>query len=201
MQLTCPVCFARFALEAALSDEDARRAMGRLAALGGESLRLVVTYVGLFRPPKHVLAWGRAGRLIGEVADIIEGGTIRRRGRAWTLTRAQFAEALEVVIERRDAGHLALPLKNHGYWFEVAVGIADRVEAAAERATEEARWAGRRSGAGRPAGAVRDYAAEYEALLGEARRLGVEYDANGIVRSPADLQEAVRQARLQETAE
>lgn len=200
MQLTCPVCFARFSLEAALNDEDARKALGRLAAFGGESLRLVVAYVGLFRPPKHALAWARAGRLIAEVVDIIESGTIRRRGRPWALTRAQFAEALEVVIERRNAGRLDLPLKSHAYWFEVCVGIADKAEGATEREREEARRTGRRDGAERPAGGGRDYAAEYEALREEARRLGVEYDDKGHIRRAPELAEAVREARLQEAA-
>ena len=200
MQLTCPVCFARFALEAALNDEDARRAITRLATLGDDTLRLVVTYVGLFRPPKHVLAWRRAGRLIDEVVDIIESGTIHRRGRPRALTRAQFAEALEVVIERRNSGRLDLPLRTHAYLFEVAVGIADKAEGAAERATEEARRTGRRDGGGTPAGAGRDSATEYEALLDEARRLGVEYDDQGRVRRTSELYEAVRQARLQEAA-
>lgn len=200
MQVTCPVCFARYSLEAALNDEVARQVMARLAGCGDETLRFVVAYVGLFRPEKHVLAWARAGRLIGEVVDVIEAGTIRRRGRAWALNRTQWGEALEVVIERRNAGHLALPLRNHAYLFEVAAGIADKAEAAAERETEDKR---RRRGAGperKGETSAATQAQRFEALLGEAERLGVDRDRDGRVRRLPDLHEAVRQARLQEAA-
>ena len=200
MLVTCPVCFARYALEAALNDEAARQAMGRLAGCGGPTLRRVVAYVGLFRPEKHALAWGRAGRLIGEVVDIIEAGEIRRRGRPWALTRAQFDEALDVVVERREGGRLALPLKNHSYLLEVAAGIADKAEAAAERETEDKR---RHRGEGaKRAGATTAVteAQRFEALLAEAERLGVDRARDGRVRPLPDLHEAVRQARLQEAA-
>lgn len=199
MQIVCPCCHARHPLDAALADEAARAAVARAAALGGELPRLAIVYLGLFRPPGRVLSWSRACRLLDVLVEAVEAGEIRRRGRRWHVTRAEWAQALALVIERRDAGRLDTPLKDHAYLFEVARGLADRTEAAAERAVEAAR---RTRSAVDASGAVpaADYAQRYEALLDEARRLGVECDAQGLVRPLTELAEAVRAAQLQEQA-
>ena len=196
MQLVCPSCHARHPLDAALSDEAARAAIARAAALGGELPRLAVVYLGLFRPRGRVLSWARACRVLDELTGAVEAGRIRRHGREWTVTRAQWAEALRLVIERRDAGRLETPLTSNAYLHEVACGLSNRTEAASERDLE----ARRRSRAAGPShgATVTDHARRYEALLDEARRHGVETDAAGRVRPAPELEEAVRAARAQE---
>ncbi len=110
------------------------------------------------------------------------------------MTRAQWEEALRIVIERRDAGKLETPLKDHAYLYEVARGLAGKAEAQAERDTEAERKARSTVGAGnvvRMSGA----AERYEALLAEARRLGVDTDERGATLPAAALEKAIRAAR------
>ena len=194
MRVSCPCCNALHELDALVAEVEARRALARLAHLGGALEVAAIAYMGCFRPKRRVLSWGRLTRLVDELAGCVESGGVRRKGRRWTVTRAQWAEALHIVIERRNAGALDTPLNNHAYLYEVAAGISSKAEAAAERDIEEARRAGRgpeRTGAASAAD-------RYEALLDEAHRLGVARDGNGLVKRMPDLTEAVRQARLQE---
>ena len=200
MLISCPCCHARHPLDAALTDEAARAAVARVAALGGELPRTAVVYLGLFRPKRRVLSWARACRLLDELTDAIDAGRIRRHGRDWAVTRAQWTEALRIVIERRDTGRLETPLKDHAYLYEVARGLADRAEAAAERDVEEQRRMRTLIGPSDGVSIV-DHAERYEALLEEARRLGVEQGSDGRIRSLPELEQAVRQAQLQEAAQ
>ena len=155
MEVTCPSCLARFPLDAALTDGAARQALV-------EALRctapapLVLAYLECFRPAKRSLSWSRARRLLAELADAMAAGEVRRRGRAWAVTREMWAEALEVVTERRAAGALRTPLRDHAYLWEVVSGISSRAEAAEEARIERERQARRGGGGGgpRPIGAV-----------------------------------------------
>lgn len=137
MQIVCPSCHARYALEAGLSEADARRVMPIAGRLPPSIAPLAFSYLGLFRPAQRSLSWRRTADLLGELADMIEEGGIRRRGRAWKADVTAFQTALETVLNRRDK--LTLPLKNHGYLMEVLVGVVNGQEAKAERETETAR--------------------------------------------------------------
>ena len=149
MDVTCPACLARFPLAAALTDGAARQALV-------EALRctappaLVLAYLECFRPAKRSLSWSRAKRLLAELADAMEAGEVRRRGRTWTVTREMWVEALEVVHERRAGGALELPLRDHAYLWEVVSGLANRAEAAEERRIEAERRARSGGGGGGP---------------------------------------------------
>ena len=190
MQVVCPCCYARHDLAPLVADVEARAALARLARLGGPLERYVVTYLGMFRPAKRALPWSRFTRLLDELIGAVEAGGIRRKGRSWGVTREQWTEALRIVVERWTAGQIECPLKNHGYLLEVARGLSDKAEAAAERETEEARRAGRGPERGGGASPVEHY----------ELRLGVDLDERGLVRSTAELEEAVRAARAQEAA-
>ena len=48
-----------------------------------------------------------------------------------------WAQAIDQMLERRNAGTLVLPMKNHNYLFSVLVGMADKHEAAAEQEREQ----------------------------------------------------------------
>lgn len=67
MQLTCPCCFARFPVEAALTDEAARQAVAAALKLPAPLGDLLLRYIGLFRPDKRALSWDRASRLLAEL--------------------------------------------------------------------------------------------------------------------------------------
>ena len=193
MYLVCPCCSARIPLDAAVADEAARTALARALAHGPLGRR-VVGYLGLFRTPKGALQWGRVARLLGELLDAVEAGTVRRRGRDWAVPVELWRAALEVVLARRDEGRLDLPLRDHAYLFEVVTGLADKAEAAAEREHEAAL----RQRPARPAtpgsGGV-NLAEAYERVLREARALGVDRDSRGLTLGFRELSEAVRAAR------
>ena len=138
MQGTCPVCFARFAIEAAFAEPAARRFITTVVELPVRP-DLVVRYLGLFRPPKRALAWSRANRLADELAEAMRAGRIRRRGRDWAAPPEAWTEALATVVARRDEGALDLPFRDHAYLWEVLMRAASRSEAAQERAVEEER--------------------------------------------------------------
>ncbi len=174
MQLVCPCCHARFPIEAALNDAEARAAIEEVVRhFGDEVARLSVRYLGTFRPAKRVLAWSRFARLLRVLAETMASDHLERNGRPWRVTREQWAEALGVVVGRHQAGQLTLPMKDHGYLFEVARRLADRAEAEAERAAEAELRNRPRSGGG-------------PAPVGEI--------AERLVDSPA-RQEAMRKAR------
>ena len=155
MQLTCPCCAARFALEAALGDVAAREAVAAAARLPAPLGDLVLRYIGLFRPASRALAWDRAARLLAELLEPIRAGRLHRHGREWIAPQAHWQRALETVLAARDSGKLRTPLSSHGYLYEVLTGLSDRA-AAARISSRRIRTRGCRSsgffpGAQRPA--------------------------------------------------
>lgn len=135
MQLTCPCCFARFAIEAALTDDDARRAVAAALKMPAPLGDLVLRYIGLFRAPKRALSWDRAARLIEELLAPMQAGRIERHGRVWAAPLEAWKAALTEMLDRRDK--LQLPLKSHGYLFEVVSAQANKSEAQTEAKAEE----------------------------------------------------------------
>lgn len=153
MQATCPVCFARFALEAALTESAARACMAAVLALPHHPER-ALRYLGCFRPKQKALAWSRATRLVAELDAAMRAGAVRRRGRDWAVDAALWAEGFETVLRARGDGALDLPLRDHAYLWEVLARAAGRAEAAAERSVEQARRHRPRRGDGAPRSAI-----------------------------------------------
>ena len=92
MKTRCPCCGAENSLDALVAHEDARAAVWAAAQVGGEVSKLAVQYIALFRPAKTALTFERMAKLLGE------------------------------LLARRNAGSLKLPLKSHGYLYEVISG-------------------------------------------------------------------------------
>lgn len=136
MRLTCPCCGATLSLEALLNDVAARQAVATALALPANLGPRLLRYLGLFRPPQRSLTWERAAALLSELQALIDAGQIRRNGRSWSASPTVWAAALDALLERQN---LSLPLKSHGYLFEIIVGMADRVEAEQERKIEAQR--------------------------------------------------------------
>lgn len=108
----------------------------------------LIRYLGLFSPPKRVLAWPRVRKLLDALLADIERGHIRRHGRDWAAPQAAWLAAFEVVFTRLNAGQLTLPLKDHGYLYGVLANSANSGEAQAEGQREaDRRAAGQRRGA------------------------------------------------------
>lgn len=137
MQLTCPCCSARFPIEAALTDEAARQAVAAALKIPPPLGELVLRYIALFRPVKRALSWDRAARLLSELGEQIQRGQVSRDGRDWPAPLEAWRYALEQMLATRDK--LTLPLKSHGYLYEVVAGRANKAEARREQLVEEQR--------------------------------------------------------------
>lgn len=148
MNVTCPSCGAEMSLDVLLAHEESRRALARLAAVSVPLGAQVMRYLALFRPAKRQMSHARVVALLEEVLPDIERSAVTRRGRQWPAPRESWRVALETVLEARDKGSLTLPLKSHGYLYEILLGMADKQEAAAERERETSRQGGRAYSAG-----------------------------------------------------
>lgn len=146
MNITCPCCGGRFSIEAALTDEAARRAVAAALAMPAPLGESVLRYLALFRPAKRALSWSRATRLLEELNAAIRAGTIRRHGRDWAAPQALWMEALRRVTEQPPA---QLPLKDHAYLFEIVCRLSSSGEARQEqRRQDEAAYRYRHDGSG-----------------------------------------------------
>lgn len=137
MRLTCPCCGGLFSIEAALADAQARQAVAAALQLPAGLGDRVLRYLGLFRPPERGLSWDKATRLLVELHDAIRAAQVTRHGRDWPAPQDYWRMALDQMLDARPT--LTLPLKTHGYLFEIVVGIAQKAEARREQAEEEQR--------------------------------------------------------------
>jgi len=137
VRLTCPCCGATLSLEALLNDTAARQAVAIALSLPADLGPRLLRYLGLFRPAQRSLTWERAAHLLNELQALIEAGEIRRHGRPWRVRPADWAAALDEILERRPK--LSLPLKGHGYLLEILAGLANQTEARHEQQREEDR--------------------------------------------------------------
>ena len=137
---TCPVCGAEESLDAMLArmieDDEARRliaeVMTRSFVLGGH----VARYLRLHKPPKHRLTMAKARAILAELVPAVTG-SFHRKGRTWTLDREGWDAAFAAVFRQADSGVMKLPLTGNAYLFEVAMQLADKAEAAAEKQHEQ----------------------------------------------------------------
>lgn len=148
MNVTCPGCGAEMSLDVLFAHEDSRRALARLATISVPLGAQVMRYLALFRPAKRQMSHSRVVTLIEELLPDLERGRITRKGREWPAPLDSWRAAIETVLEARDKGSLTLPLKSHGYLYEVLLGMADKHEAAIERGRETSRQGGRAYTAG-----------------------------------------------------
>lgn len=137
MNIKCPCCRAQYSLDAALAVEieDESTVNAVVSALKLSQVgRLVLVYLGLFRPDDKKLAWKKVEKLLAELQPQIEAETIRRNGVAHTAPLFAWENALRLVIEMRDQQKLTLPFKTHGYLYEVVLSEAAKSQAMPESA-------------------------------------------------------------------
>lgn len=139
MKATCPSCGAEMDLDVLLAHEHSRQALAMLIAVGMPLGKALLQYLRLFKPPKRQLGMARVGALLEPLLADLQRGTIERNGRLWAAPREAWSRAIDKLLEARDAGKLTLPLKSHGYLYEVIAGLADKVEAQTERDVEQER--------------------------------------------------------------
>lgn len=142
MQIKCPACNAAFSLDAALAIDAGRSAVMQALAMPAPLARPLASYLAMFRSAGRALNFDRVEKLMAELQPMLDGLTVTRNGSTRSASLAVWQQALERMIEHRDAGKLELPLKSHGYLLEIVFGIADKVDAKTERDVEETRRRG-----------------------------------------------------------
>lgn len=142
MKLKCPACGALASLDILLTTEGAREAILLAMQFPAPLGKRLIQYLALFRPATRELSFDRVASLLNEILPDIQSGKIRRAGRDWSLLQDYWLLAIDTVLAARDAGRLTLPLKGHGYLYEVLVGIADKAEGRKEALHESSRSTG-----------------------------------------------------------
>lgn len=122
MKTRCPACGAENSLDTLIAHDEARQALWSLAQIGGETTMSVLRYLSLFRPTKSALSFNRVSILLGELLADIQRGQIQRHGQVFNVSIEIWTAALQTVVSRRES--LALPLKSHGYLYEILSQMA-----------------------------------------------------------------------------
>jgi len=149
--MTCPNCRASASLDVFLTDDSVRAALDAVidAHPAGDTLiKPMLRYIGLFAPTQSRMAYSRIAALTRELTPAMRDAQISRNGRIWPAPQAYWQSAFQTVIDAAHAGKLSLPLKSHGYLFEVIARMSHRQEAQIE-ARREAQRAGH-AGMGTP---------------------------------------------------
>lgn len=139
MKVSCPGCGAEMTLDVLIGHEGAREAVLVALQLPAPLGKLLIQYLAMFRGGHRQLAWARVSSILGELRAPIAAAQIERNGRTWPAPLEYWRVALEQMVQLRDQGKLKLPLKSHGYLFEVIAGMADKLESKAEAAHEARR--------------------------------------------------------------
>ena len=135
--LSCPVCGAEFDLAVLFKSEESRRTFDRLTANCSPLKARLAQYAALAKPPKHKLDTDKVLRIIATLLPDIERGAITWKGREWAAPLSAWAQAIDQMLDRRNAGTLELPMKGHGYLFAILAGMADKFEGQAEQQREQ----------------------------------------------------------------
>ena len=157
MRLTCPCCGATYSIEVLLADKSARAAVASAFSLPASLGDRVLRYIGLFRPKTRALSWGRAERLIAEIAEMVNAAQITRDGQIYPAPVESWKAALDQMLDNRD--RLILPMDGHGYLLAILVGqhqkATEKQLARQEIADEQAKTRqGERWGTAQNAGVV-----------------------------------------------
>jgi hypothetical protein len=147
MKTSCPACGATASLDVLLGNEGAREAVMAALAMPAPIGKLLVQYLGLFRPASRNLSFDRVATLLNELLPLIAEARIERNGRLWSAPQDYWRMALEEMLAKRDS--LTLPLKSHGYLLTIIAGYSSKAEAAQEQQTEARRGGHTPVGGGR----------------------------------------------------
>ncbi|NTZ82383.1 hypothetical protein FCJ61_04960 [Burkholderia metallica] len=141
-EVVCPNCRVRMSLDVLLADQAAREALNAIVEVhpaGDTFVKPLLRYIGLFGPAKTQMSHSRIATLINELAPSISAAQIVHNGRTWPCPLGYWSQGFEYMLSMRDQGRLKLPLKSHGYLFEVLAGFTDKAESRAETHREQQR--------------------------------------------------------------
>lgn len=119
MKTKCPACGASCSLDALLGHSEASQAFVASLNLTGDLAKPLVKYLAMFRAENRDLTFERTAKLLNELASDINAKCIQRNRITYPAPKAAWVWAISIMLERRDQGKLQLPLKNHGYLYEV----------------------------------------------------------------------------------
>lgn len=119
MKTRCPACGATCSLDALLGHSDASQAFVASLSLTGVLAKPLVKYLGLFRSESRDLTFERTAKLLNEIAPDIVAKQIKRGHHNYPAPQSAWVWAINIMLERRDQQKLDLPLKTHGYLYEV----------------------------------------------------------------------------------
>lgn len=137
MKTTCPACGAVSSLDVLIGNDGAREAVMAALEIPAPLGKLLVQYLGLFRPAQRQLSFDRVANILNELLPLIRDARIERSGRIWSAPQEYWQMALTEMLAKRDK--LTLPLKNHGYLLTVIEGYSSKAEAKQEAYTEARR--------------------------------------------------------------
>lgn len=137
MRVSCPNCGATSSLDTLIQHEAASTALAEALGLSGALGRLIIQYLGLFRPAKRQLTMDRVATLMAELAPMIHSARVSHGGSVYAAPVAAWQAALEQMLGSRDK--LSLPLKTHGYLIAIIAGQANSQAARSEASSNRQR--------------------------------------------------------------
>lgn len=141
MKTKCPACGASCSLDALLGHSEASQAFVASLNLTGDLAKPLVKYLAMFRAENRDLTFERTAKLLNELAGDINAKCIQRNRITCPAPKAAWVWAINIMLERRDQGKLQLPLKNHGYLYEVISSFKPENAPAPNTQTQPARVA------------------------------------------------------------
>ncbi len=115
----CPNCGAVASLDSLLAGEDAADLLVMVAALDADMGKAALRYLGLFRPGKGRLTFSRSAKLLSELMPDMQRQAVSRGGVDYPAPPAAWLYGFQTALAARDEGRLKLPLKSHGWLYEV----------------------------------------------------------------------------------
>ena len=118
----CPNCGAANSLDSLVSDAEAAEVLKMLLELDADIGKAAIRYIGLFRPGKSQLSWGRTAKLLNELLPMIKAQEAARDGVCFPAPTEAWIHGFNETVNARDQGRLKTPLKSHGYLYEILAG-------------------------------------------------------------------------------
>lgn len=122
MKTRCPCCGAENSLDALIAHGEARQTVWVVAQINGEMGKLALQYIALFRPAKTALTFDRMAKLLVELLPDMQRQAIMRDRIEYPAPSEAWIYGFREMLARRNSGSLKLPLKSHGYLYEVISG-------------------------------------------------------------------------------
>ncbi|MBJ8477201.1 MULTISPECIES: hypothetical protein [Acinetobacter] len=119
MKTKCPACGATTSLDALLGHSEASKAFVASLNLTGALAKPLVMYLAMFRSENRDLTFDRTAKLLNEIAPDIVAKQIKRGHHTYPAPQSAWVWAINIMLERREQQKIDLPLKTHGYLYEV----------------------------------------------------------------------------------